>query len=322
MFKLPERHTRSSLRLAKTAHHHLLTASSSVLNHVSSQPSNCDATTDKSKLQSSIPSHDEIIEFELLSSGVADEVTSNSDVLMNGFHSLESKEISIQASQHWNESRTRASQNKVSTSTSADILAPIGTIKKARTTRIRNSKVATTLSVSKKSGRQLGNRKEKRKSTMAIAKASPKAERASTETENSMLKIDKNLLKAKRIDELEQNPAECQSQSPSLSFRNASRLENSKRASNIRRHRGRNARRKTNVNTKDTTCFVCSELSSNANMVLCDACALGCHIYCMQPSRSSVPLGVWMCPACHTKAKKREIHLSQMLLIRDDPLEQ
>ncbi|KAI0560661.1 Zinc finger RING/FYVE/PHD-type [Gracilaria domingensis] len=69
---------------------------------------------------------------------------------------------------------------------------------------------------------------------------------------------------------------------------------------------------------ENTSCTVCSELGDYANMVLCDACASGCHVYCMQPSRTSIPLGTWLCPPCHTVAKRHRIYLSRMVVLREE----
>lgn len=68
---------------------------------------------------------------------------------------------------------------------------------------------------------------------------------------------------------------------------------------------------------EDTACLICNDRNDAEKMVLCDGCSSGCHIFCMRPSRGSIPLGVWMCPACHATAKKHEVHLSRMVFLRE-----
>lgn len=59
-------------------------------------------------------------------------------------------------------------------------------------------------------------------------------------------------------------------------------------------------------------CMQCGGHGKASKMVLCDVCSDGCHTFCMRPARASVPLGVWICPRCHTVAKKHRVHLSKL----------
>lgn len=64
------------------------------------------------------------------------------------------------------------------------------------------------------------------------------------------------------------------------------------------------------------TCFVCEESTHDDSLVLCDACFGGCHVFCMRPTRKTIPLGAWLCPGCHHAAKIHDIPVSQMVDLR------
>ena len=48
----------------------------------------------------------------------------------------------------------------------------------------------------------------------------------------------------------------------------------------------------------DLPCSVCGSPDDEAVMLVCEGCALGWHIYCLNPPLASVPEGVWVCPIC------------------------
>ena len=54
----------------------------------------------------------------------------------------------------------------------------------------------------------------------------------------------------------------------------------------------------------DVKCELCSLDSDDANMLLCDDCNKGYHLYCLEPPLVKVPAGKWFCPPCTAKQKQ------------------
>jgi hypothetical protein len=50
----------------------------------------------------------------------------------------------------------------------------------------------------------------------------------------------------------------------------------------------------------DLPCSVCGSPDDEANMLVCEGCALGWHMYCLEPPLAAVPDGVWVCPICES----------------------
>ena len=48
----------------------------------------------------------------------------------------------------------------------------------------------------------------------------------------------------------------------------------------------------------DTNCERCGLGDDEPNLVLCDDCPRGWHVYCLRPKLSHVPKGRWACPTC------------------------
>ena len=48
-------------------------------------------------------------------------------------------------------------------------------------------------------------------------------------------------------------------------------------------------------------CSVCARPDDDANMLVCDCCKKGFHIYCLTPALDEVPQGDWKCPKCAKK---------------------
>lgn len=55
-------------------------------------------------------------------------------------------------------------------------------------------------------------------------------------------------------------------------------------------------------------CRVCRRQSDSENMLLCDNCNYGYHLYCLKPKLDSVPQGEWFCYKC-LKERERELKL-------------
>jgi hypothetical protein len=53
--------------------------------------------------------------------------------------------------------------------------------------------------------------------------------------------------------------------------------------------------------TVDQPCQVCGFPDDGSNMLLCDGCNLGWHMYCLQPPLMAVPEGDWFCEQCGVK---------------------
>ncbi|KAK3163099.1 hypothetical protein QOZ80_1BG0097650 [Eleusine coracana subsp. coracana] len=50
-------------------------------------------------------------------------------------------------------------------------------------------------------------------------------------------------------------------------------------------------------------CDVCGSGDRAEEMLLCDGCDLGRHIFCLRPIAARVPTGPWLCPACAPPAR-------------------
>ncbi|CAH2094856.1 unnamed protein product [Euphydryas editha] len=51
------------------------------------------------------------------------------------------------------------------------------------------------------------------------------------------------------------------------------------------------------------SCRVCRRRTDPDNMLLCDGCNKGHHLYCLKPKLTKVPEGDWFCDQCHPKEK-------------------
>ena len=48
----------------------------------------------------------------------------------------------------------------------------------------------------------------------------------------------------------------------------------------------------------EVECQLCASREDNDNMVLCDICDGGYHIYCLNPPLKEIPEGDWACADC------------------------
>merc|ERR1712096_511659 len=55
----------------------------------------------------------------------------------------------------------------------------------------------------------------------------------------------------------------------------------------------------------NTKCMVCRRKTDSDNMLLCDSCDTGYHIYCLKPKLKAIPSGDWFCPECKPKERVR-----------------
>lgn len=51
-------------------------------------------------------------------------------------------------------------------------------------------------------------------------------------------------------------------------------------------------------------CHLCRQMTDDLNMILCDGCNNGFHIYCLKPPLSHIPDDDWYCPNCKPKPQK------------------
>lgn len=57
-------------------------------------------------------------------------------------------------------------------------------------------------------------------------------------------------------------------------------------------------------------CRICRRQKDSENMLLCDDCNLGHHLYCLKPKLTSIPKGDWFCDRCKKEKEKQEKLLS------------
>jgi hypothetical protein len=48
-------------------------------------------------------------------------------------------------------------------------------------------------------------------------------------------------------------------------------------------------------------CETCKKDSDDDNMLLCDGCDRGYHLYCLRPKLEGIPKGEWYCPVCRPR---------------------
>uniref|UniRef100_A0A8C1VYD9 Bromodomain adjacent to zinc finger domain protein 1A n=1 Tax=Cyprinus carpio TaxID=7962 RepID=A0A8C1VYD9_CYPCA len=61
----------------------------------------------------------------------------------------------------------------------------------------------------------------------------------------------------------------------------------------------------------NTRCKVCRRKGDAENMLLCDACDRGYHIFCVRPKLKAVPSEDWFCPECRPKQRSHRINSRQ-----------
>ncbi|EEB13984.1 bromodomain adjacent to zinc finger protein domain 1, baz1, putative [Pediculus humanus corporis] len=68
-----------------------------------------------------------------------------------------------------------------------------------------------------------------------------------------------------------------------------------------------------NKSALNARCKVCRRGGDGENMLLCDSCDRGFHLYCLKPKLSSVPLGDWFCSGCRPPEKVEKTKRSRRL---------
>uniref|UniRef100_T1I0S2 Bromodomain adjacent to zinc finger domain protein 1A n=1 Tax=Rhodnius prolixus TaxID=13249 RepID=T1I0S2_RHOPR len=65
-------------------------------------------------------------------------------------------------------------------------------------------------------------------------------------------------------------------------------------------------------------CKLCRRRTDPENMLLCDTCNKGHHLYCLKPKLTKVPSGDWHCPRCRPKQKVETIKRKRRLFSEDE----
>ncbi|PON72020.1 Methyltransferase [Parasponia andersonii] len=65
----------------------------------------------------------------------------------------------------------------------------------------------------------------------------------------------------------------------------------------------------------DVCCKVCGSGDSPADLLLCDKCDKGYHLFCLRPILASVPKGSWFCPTCSKHKKLKSFPLVQTKIV-------
>ncbi|XP_019881429.2 bromodomain adjacent to zinc finger domain protein 1A isoform X2 [Aethina tumida] len=63
-------------------------------------------------------------------------------------------------------------------------------------------------------------------------------------------------------------------------------------------------------------CRICRRRKDSENMLLCDNCNLGHHLYCLKPKLTVVPKGDWFCQRCKTEKESKEKQQNQEVVPR------
>jgi len=58
-------------------------------------------------------------------------------------------------------------------------------------------------------------------------------------------------------------------------------------------------------------CRICLGMRDFDEMILCDTCDRGFHLYCLNPPLESVPVGDWICPRCIRRERKKQHEVSR-----------
>lgn len=65
----------------------------------------------------------------------------------------------------------------------------------------------------------------------------------------------------------------------------------------------------------DLVCKICSKGDADPEMLICDGCDEGFHMYCLCPMLIKVPKGKWFCPFCSKKDRVADFPLVQTKIV-------
>lgn len=69
-----------------------------------------------------------------------------------------------------------------------------------------------------------------------------------------------------------------------------------------------------------TFCEICGSSDNEDQMLLCDGCDLGFHLYCLTPPLEEVPVGAWYCNYCSPNDNyNSDVELYEIQLMLDSP---
>ncbi|XP_052121345.1 bromodomain adjacent to zinc finger domain protein 1A isoform X2 [Frankliniella occidentalis] len=68
----------------------------------------------------------------------------------------------------------------------------------------------------------------------------------------------------------------------------------------------------------NANCRLCRRRGDPDQMLLCDGCNKGHHMYCLKPKLHNVPKGDWFCPTCKPKEKKTPAKKARKVFYDDD----
>ncbi|KAM7467658.1 hypothetical protein LguiB_015220 [Lonicera macranthoides] len=68
-------------------------------------------------------------------------------------------------------------------------------------------------------------------------------------------------------------------------------------------------------NYSDTCCEECGSGQFGSELLLCDQCDRGFHLFCLRPIISSVPIGSWFCPSCSNHKIPKSFPLVQTKIV-------
>lgn len=64
-----------------------------------------------------------------------------------------------------------------------------------------------------------------------------------------------------------------------------------------------------NFDYEEVYCEECGSGDNASDLLLCDGCDHGYHLYCLKPILVSVPKGSWFCPVCSGAKKLKSMFL-------------
>ncbi|PKA46213.1 Histone-lysine N-methyltransferase ATXR6 [Apostasia shenzhenica] len=82
-----------------------------------------------------------------------------------------------------------------------------------------------------------------------------------------------------------------------------------------RRTQARSPRAGKEARIVEIECEKCRSGDSADELLLCDGCDMGFHLYCLRPILACVPYGPWFCPSCSSRRRPRPFPLIQTKIV-------